>query len=103
MTYRLSLHDPRWESRRLTVLKRARFRCERPGCGSRISLQVHHRAEFFDPAKAPWAYAPHELECLCALCHAARHVSGQTPSPQKWLFPHRELLHLMVYPGKKVE
>ena len=63
-SYKTKLKDPRWQKRRLEILKRDDFRCLL--CGSRDkTLHVHHRMYFGDPWEAPdWA-----LETHCEECH----------------------------------
>ena len=66
--YRALLRDPRWQRKRLEVMRRADFRCE--DCGSeRRTLNVHH--ERYDGL--PWEARDEDLACLCESCHRRRH------------------------------
>jgi len=66
MSYADQLRDPRWQKRRLEVLERANWTCER--CSdTENTLHVHHG--YYERGLAPWEY-PHEtLYCLCETCH----------------------------------
>lgn len=67
MKYFEKLRDPRWQKRRLEVLQREAFTCQR--CGSdENELHVHHLRY----GKDPWDTDPEFLECLCINCHEAR-------------------------------
>ena len=61
------IDSPEWWARRKHALRRAGYCCER--CGSRESLEVHHRTyhhlgyELDD-----------DLEVLCATCHRVEHL-----------------------------
>ncbi len=60
------LRDPRWQRRRLEVMQRACWRCER--CGDEKSeLQVNH--EQYVRGALPWDYPDEDLSCLCRTCH----------------------------------
>lgn len=57
---------PQWQKKRLEILKRAGFKCER--CGDADSqLDVHH-AWYIRDAK-PWEYQDNVLFCFCRSCH----------------------------------
>jgi hypothetical protein len=68
-SYKKLLRDPRWQKKRLKVLERAGWKCERCGNGEE-ELHVHHT--FYDGRK-PWKYPKTSLECLCKACHNAEH------------------------------
>lgn len=73
-TYLEKLRDPRWQRKRLEVMQRARFACER--CDAADStLNVHHK--LYRKNANPWDYADEELECLCEQCHEERHHQRQ--------------------------
>ena len=40
--YSRDWNDPRYKEFRRAVLKRDRYKCQFPQCGSRLKLQVHH-------------------------------------------------------------
>lgn len=65
-SYAEQLRHPKWQRKRLEVLQRADFRCER--CGDTESmLSVHH--SYYEPGRPPWAYPDSSLHCLCERCH----------------------------------
>lgn len=70
MSYSDLLRDPRWQRRRLEIMSRADFSCEKCHSATK-TLNVHHK-EYRKGAK-PWEYADHELECLCEDCHEDEH------------------------------
>lgn len=58
--------DPRWQRKRLEIMNRAGFECER--CGeSQKTLNVHHGCYFKD--RKPWDYPDALLHCWCEVCH----------------------------------
>lgn len=67
LTYSEKLRSPRWQRRRLEIMERAGFRCERCGAGDR-TLNVHHGA--YEKGLEPWEYPDELLWCLCEeQCH----------------------------------
>ena len=68
-TYSTLLNTPEWKKFRLGVLIFYGNKCKE--CAATSSLQVHHR--YYIRGRMPWNYAMHELEVLCAKCHAAHH------------------------------
>lgn len=65
-SYAEKLKDPRWQRRRLEVMERAQFKCDRCASAEK-SLHVHHR--YYRKGAAPWEYCDETLECLCETCH----------------------------------
>jgi hypothetical protein len=66
MTYSEKLKDPRWQKKRLEILSRDGFACQR--CyDDESTLHVHHRR--YIPGRDPWDYPPEMLVTLCAKCH----------------------------------
>lgn len=65
-SYRELLLDPRWQRRRLEVLNRAKWTCEKCRATDR-TLHVHHR--IYHRNHAPWEYTDAELQVLCWVCH----------------------------------
>lgn len=64
------LRHPLWQEKRLRIMGRANFHCER--CSTnQITLNVHHK--LYRKGAAPWEYADHELQCLCENCHESTH------------------------------
>ena len=76
------LKHPKWQKKRLEILRRANFECE--NCGAdEITLHVHHT--YYEKGCAPWEYPDESLQCLCEKCHREtqdlasslkRHMSG---------------------------
>lgn len=70
MNYLDMLKDPRWQKKRLRILKRDKFRCRE--CGDHEStLHVHHL--FYQKGLAPWEYENRFLLTLCEQCHKEYH------------------------------
>ncbi len=66
MTYQEQLKDPRWQRKRLEVLTRADWTCER--CKEKTkTLHVHH--QYYISKRLPWEYPPFCFQCLCVDCH----------------------------------
>lgn len=66
-TYYEKLRDPRWQKRRLEIMKRDGFACR--DCGdSKSTLNVHH----CHYAKTPWEANEKVLLTVCEDCHATR-------------------------------
>ena len=66
MTYAEKLRDPRWQIKRLHILKRDGFACVK--CkDEREEFQIHHKRYFKN--KEPWEYEDQYLETLCKTCH----------------------------------
>jgi len=64
--YAEKLKDPRWQKKRLTILKRDKWVCQ--NCyDNESTLVVHHRR--YLPDKEPWDYPNHLLVTLCEECH----------------------------------
>jgi 5-methylcytosine-specific restriction endonuclease McrA len=64
------LKDPRWQKKRLRVLDRDQWMCQR--CGAdQYTLHVHH-IEYKKGIK-PWDYDDSDLLTLCEYCHKINH------------------------------
>ena len=62
--------DPRWQKKRLEILKRDDFKCYL--CGDKESqLHVHHTC--YVAGRDPWEYKQYQLITLCENCHKAEH------------------------------
>lgn len=69
MTYAEKLKHPKWQKRRLEILKRDGFECT--NCGDeKTELHVHH--SWYESGKAPWDYSDEALTTLCKHCHQYR-------------------------------
>jgi len=67
-TYSKLLLDPRWQRKRLDILKRDDFTCTL--CtDSRTTLHVHHKAYKGNP----WDIPDDQLRTLCHHCHEITH------------------------------
>jgi hypothetical protein len=65
-SYSEKLKDPRWQKKRLEVLKRDEWACR--GCGDNdTTLHVHHI--FYIPRSEPWDIPDGLLITLCESCH----------------------------------
>lgn len=72
--YWQKLKDPRWQKRRLEIMKKHEFSCSFCADPSE-ELHIHH----WDYRKGaePWEYDDSELACLCHSCHQDYH-KGRT-------------------------
>ncbi len=72
-SYVEKLKDPRWQRKRLEVLKTTDFHCEL--CGDHEStLHVHHK--LYLKGKEPWEYHRNQLVVLCDRCHENVHAEN---------------------------
>jgi hypothetical protein len=70
LSYSEQLKHPNWQRKRLEILQRADFRCER--CqGSESTLHVHHK--HYVKGRLAWEYTAAELSALCETCHTDAH------------------------------
>lgn len=65
-TYSEKLKDPRWQKKRLEILERDKWFCQRCFDGEN-TLHVHHLR--YIPGRDPWDYDDKLLITLCAECH----------------------------------
>jgi hypothetical protein len=88
VSYSEKLKDPRWQKRRLQILQRDEWRCQR--ClDDQTTLHVHHR--FYERGKEPWDYEDRVLVTLCEECHAEETESSANDE--------RNLLHTLKIGG----
>ena len=67
-TYSEKLKDPRWQKKRLEILKRDGFKCTE--CfGAERQLHVHHL--FYRRSLDPWDYPDLAMITVCDECHEA--------------------------------
>ena len=64
--YSWRLKDPRWQRKRLEIMKRDGWKCIRCKNGER-HLHVHHVK--YNGYRDPWDYPPEKLQTLCEDCH----------------------------------
>jgi hypothetical protein len=66
-TYSEKLRDPRWQKKRLEILNRDFFCCQK--CfDDKSTLNVHHK--LYSSNTEPWDYPDSYLITLCETCHA---------------------------------
>lgn len=65
-TYYELLKDPRWQRKRLEIMKLANFHCQQCDAEDK-TLNVHH--SFYEKGLYPWQYPEESLYCLCEDCH----------------------------------
>jgi hypothetical protein len=70
--YQAYLKSPKWKSKRLKVLTRAKFRCER--CKKKQATQIHHKTyeRIFKEELG-------DLQAVCAQCHMEIHGIENRP------------------------
>lgn len=66
MSYSERLKDPKWQRRRLEIMGRDCFTCQKCGAKDK-TLSVHHR--YYIAARQPWDYPGNILVTLCEKCH----------------------------------
>jgi hypothetical protein len=66
-TYVEKLKDPRWQKKRLRILKRDKWKCRICGCKDK-QLQIHHLA-YHSEFKNPWDYPDSLLMTVCEEHH----------------------------------
>ena len=70
-SYYEKLKDPRWQRKRLEILKRDNFQCQ--SCHTdKVTLHIHHIQ--YLPVKNPWDYPDNYLATLCKDCHSEEEV-----------------------------
>jgi hypothetical protein len=73
-TYADKLRDPKWQKKRLEMLEKAGWKCER--CGTNESeLHVHHKGYVKD--REPWDYKDWVYVVVCDQCHKIEHERMQ--------------------------
>lgn len=71
MNYLDKLKDPRWQKKRLQILKRDAFTCQ--DCGETTkTLHIHHKR--YIRGHEPWEYKNWMLTTVCEDCHERRHA-----------------------------
>jgi len=65
-TYAEKLRNPKWQRKRLSIMKRDKFKCKK--CGDEETmLNVHHK--IYKKGADPWDYDNTELVTICEHCH----------------------------------
>ena len=77
--YSLLLERPEWNLKRLRILTRDHYTCQRCGVhdGPEVRLHVHHKHYICD--HDPWEYRDSELVTLCDKCHSRLHATTHVP------------------------
>ena len=65
--------NPRWQKKRLEIMKLDDFKCIECESGSK-TLNVHH--SYYISGRKPWRYPNWSLSTLCEDCHKSRHDFG---------------------------
>lgn len=68
-SYYEQLRDARWQEKRLRIMERDEFTCQKCGKGRNdgITLNVDHA--YYEKGKSPWEYPDESLTTLCEDCH----------------------------------
>jgi len=59
--------DRRWQQKRLEIMQRDNWQCQRCYKSEGVSLNVHH--SYYDKSRAPWEYPDDALHTWCEKCH----------------------------------
>jgi len=79
MEYKDQIKSPKWQKRRLEILKRDEFTCQE--CGNKDqTLHVHHK--HYNKGAKIWEYEGWELTTLCDDCHSKTHNKIEIKSGQ---------------------
>lgn len=71
-TYAEKLKSPKWQKKRLEILSRDKFTCQK--CkDTETTLHVHHKK--YIKGKEPWDYPNEILTTLCDSCHELTHLN----------------------------
>lgn len=65
--YSEKLDHPKWFSKRMRILLRDSFKCQRCNNENCDQLEVHHKYYLY--GKEPWEYENSALTTLCKVCH----------------------------------
>lgn len=70
MEYKDQIKSPKWQKKRLEILKRDEFTCQE--CGNKEqTLHIHHK--HYNKGAKIWEYENWELTTLCEDCHSKTH------------------------------
>jgi 5-methylcytosine-specific restriction endonuclease McrA len=82
--YSIHLQNPKWKEKRLKILRRDNFICQK--CGSDNELNVHHI--HYIQGNLPWQVPDRFLITLCRICHIKEHedkpISSFVIKPKKY-------------------
>ena len=77
--YSEKLKDPRWQKKRLEILQRDNFTCQR--CDDKTTTLIVHHKDYL-PKSEPWDYPDILLITLCEDCHNAELYNDRNVSEQ---------------------
>ena len=72
MNYEEQLKHPKWQKKRLEIMNRAGWKCEKCERDDE-TLHVHH-ISYDHGGPQPWNYHDSWLQCLCETCHTLSHI-----------------------------
>lgn len=96
MTYSEKLRDPRWQKKRLEILRRDNFTCVSCSATDK-TLHVHHTV--YGQNQDPWEYGQ-SLITLCEDCHAERRIAQENLLIGASRLTNDELFNLAVMLGR---
>jgi hypothetical protein len=102
MNYSEKLADPRWQRKRLEIMNRDNWTCQR--CGDATTqLEIHH-VDYWE-GKKPWEYPDDMLVTVCRPCHQRederpKHEKYLLQSMKNYGFLSGDLLALSVLLGE---
>lgn len=105
MSYTEKLADPRWQRKRLEVMNRDNWTCQR--CGdSTTQLEIHH-TQYWE-GKKPWEYPDDMLVTVCRNCHEnerhrPKYEKHLITAFESWGFLAGDLLALSIMLSVKPE
>lgn len=78
MKYADKLRHPLWQKKRLEILERDKFTCQK--CwDNETELHIHH--SYYKNGANPWEYENDSLSALCKYCHAiVEHLKTLVPA-----------------------
>jgi len=92
--YWQKLQDPRWQKKRLEIMNRAGFKCEK--CDDdKATLHIHHG--YYEKGFEPWDYANETLWCLCGSCHKETQEAMRNNQRQLAMFKPEDVCCWVAY------
>jgi 5-methylcytosine-specific restriction endonuclease McrA len=82
ISYSEKLQNPRWNEKRLSILKRDGYKCRMCGADN-AKINVHHIVYLKD--RDPWDYPDSLLISVCDSCHTKEHLYEKLPLAEKIL------------------
>ncbi len=99
MTYSDKLKNPKWQKKRLQILKRDNFTCCL--CGDKeTELHVHHNSYKGNP----WDIKNEELKTLCKHCHLIAHeIKSNNIRVHKYFYDDCNVWCISVFYKKRLD